>query len=409
MMTPSRWLLLGSLYITQYLGQGFFMIALVAILRSRGASLEKAGLVYLMGVCWMAKPLWAHHVDRIRFGRLGHYRGWLLAAQSGMVATLLVIGQLDVVRDFYVVLGFCLLLALLSATQDVAADALACLLLSPGQRGMGNAVQAAGGLLGNVIGGGVVLMAYPHVGWRACLLILAGGTALSLGQLLFFREPQRPVRSNVAEVGFRRLWRFWKEPGRGRWLLVLLLAPCGCGMGFGLITPMLTDGGWSMERIGLVTNVGGSLTGALAAALAGWAVQRLPRRTALIVISALQIVGVAALLPVAEMRVGVGATVACLTFFYLCPSLLMVIATTLIMDHASPESPATDFTLQYSVFHTTGYISAGASTVLAQHWGYPGAISAAVLLTMGLFLATLRLGNGRQALAPEAVSVFETD
>ncbi len=86
MMTTSRWLRPGSLSITQYLGQIFFMIALAAIRRRNGAPLEQAGLIYLMGLCWLAKPLWAHHVDRIRFGRLGHYRGWLLSATQDVAA-----------------------------------------------------------------------------------------------------------------------------------------------------------------------------------------------------------------------------------------------------------------------------------------------------------------------------------
>lgn len=406
MMTPSRWLLLGSLYVTQFLGQGFFMIALVAIMRRSGAPLEQIGLVYLMGLCWLAKPLWAHSVDRIRLGRLGHYRGWLLAAQAGMVATLVAIGQLDVVREFSAVLALCMVLALLSATQDVAADGLACLLLAPGQRGLGNAVQSAGGLVGNLLGGGAVLMAYPHVGWSGCLAILAVGTSLSLLQLLFFREPSGADRVTGETARLRRVWHFWREPGRKSWMLVLLLAPCGCGIGYGLITPMLTDGGWSMEGIGLVMNVGGSLVGVFAAALAGWGVRRLPRRTVLLVVLAFQAAGLAALFPVAEAGLGTAGTLVCLTVFYLSPPAVMVVATTMIMDRASSRSPATDYTLQYSLFHAAGYACAGVSTVLAQYWGYPGATFVGVLVALVALLAALRLGRGpAPALSREAVVV----
>lgn len=45
MMPPSRRVLLGSLDVTQYLGQGFFMLALAAIMRRSGAPLEQIGLV----------------------------------------------------------------------------------------------------------------------------------------------------------------------------------------------------------------------------------------------------------------------------------------------------------------------------------------------------------------------------
>jgi len=45
----ATWWLLASLYTTQYLGLGFFMVALVAILRERGVPLEQLGMVYLLG------------------------------------------------------------------------------------------------------------------------------------------------------------------------------------------------------------------------------------------------------------------------------------------------------------------------------------------------------------------------
>ncbi len=65
----STWLLLVSLYITQNLGLGFFWIALVAIMRQQGFPLERLGVIYLLGLFWVIKFLWAPLIDRIGFGR----------------------------------------------------------------------------------------------------------------------------------------------------------------------------------------------------------------------------------------------------------------------------------------------------------------------------------------------------
>ena len=50
-MQPDRaWRLLASLYSTQFLGLMFFVVAMAAILRERGASLDTIGLVYLLSL-----------------------------------------------------------------------------------------------------------------------------------------------------------------------------------------------------------------------------------------------------------------------------------------------------------------------------------------------------------------------
>lgn len=92
---------------------------------------------------WVAKFLWAPLVDRIGFASGGHFKGWILVMPSGMVAVLLLTGVFDPVRDFTVVYALYLLLALLSATQDIVIDGLACHLLPRERRGMGNRFQIA--------------------------------------------------------------------------------------------------------------------------------------------------------------------------------------------------------------------------------------------------------------------------
>lgn len=218
----STWALLASLYVTQYLGVSFFIVALVAIMREQGASLERISLIYLLGMFAACKFLWAPIIDRFRLSRrCGHYQGWLILTQTGLAAGLVVIGMLDVGANFTLLYALCLLVTLCCATQDIAVDGLACRLLTPDERGIGNGLQTAGGLLSYLIGGGLVLILYPHIGWRACLWLLAAGTALSLIQLPFFREPAWPG----AQLPGRQMLRFitfWRRERAGGWLVVLL-------------------------------------------------------------------------------------------------------------------------------------------------------------------------------------------
>lgn len=387
-MTRQAWLLLASLYTTQYLGLGFFVVALAAILRDRGAPLETVGLAYMLGLVWPLKALWAPWVDSVRFGRLGHYRGWLLATQATLVGLLLAIGPFDVMADFPIVYGLCLAVAITSATQDIAVDGLACRMLAPAERGMGNGLQIAGGLLGNLLGGGAVLMAYPLIGWSGAMMALAGGTAVSFVQLLLFREPQRAARTARAPLVFGRFLTFWRRPGTERLILILLLFPAGSAMAYAVITPALVDAGWPLERIGLVVNIFGSLAGLGAAMATGWGLGRIDRRAALLAGALLQAGGALAVLLVVgnagAILAGLGAV---LFFIGYNPAATML--ATLMMDRAGPDSPATDYTFQFSITQiaTMGMMTLASS--LAGMIGYAGVVLLAVAASLAAAMASL--------------------
>lgn len=388
-MTPFRWALLGSLYVTQFLALGFFLIALVAILRQEGAPLEQLGMIYLLGLVWVAKALWAPLVDRLHFGVLGHYRGWLALTQTALVVCLLVAGQFDVMTDFEVVFVLSLIVSLLSATQDVAADGLACRLLSPANRGVGNGVQMAGGLAGNIIGGGGVLMLYPTIGWEGSMVLLAAGVALPLTLILWFREPSWAADSRDVPderrggVSFGQLWRFWQRPGGRHWLAILLVFPIAISMAYALITPILVDADWPLERIGFALNVVGSAVGMLTALAAGWVIRWIGRRAALVGAALVQAVGLLLLLLPASGATGVASVIITVCAVFLPYGAVATVVMTLMMDKAAVSaSPATDFTVQYSVYSLVGFSAGAIGLSLAAQLGY----QAVIVLAAGIAL-----------------------
>ncbi len=384
-MSGGAWLLLASLYSTQYLGLMFFVIALVAILRSQGAGMDMIGLIYMLGLVWPLKLLWAPLIDRTGWGRLGRYRGWLLLTQGGLVVVLLLIGRFDPTADFATVYALCFLVALLASTQDIAVDGLACRLLPASRRGLGNGLQVAGGLVGNLIGGGLMLMVYPHIGWTGCMIALAAATSVSFVQLLWFAEPVWLTDVVTARRLYRRFAGFWSQPGSGYWLALLLLVPIGSSMAYAVITPLLVDAGWSFGRIGFTVNVIGSIVGLLSALATGWAIGRTRRRNALVGAGAIQIVGVVSVMALVLGFGGdVGAGLATALFF-VCYNPLATVMATLMMDRASPDSPATDYTLQFSINQFVAIGTMTFSAMLAASFGYLGALwfaAAAALIAM---------------------------
>ncbi|WP_320042651.1 MFS transporter [uncultured Desulfobacter sp.] len=253
------------------------------------------GGVYLLGVFWVLKFLWAPLVDR-----LGTCHDWILVTQSGM----------------------------------------------------GNGIQAAGGLLGHLIGGGVVLLLYPSIGWQGCMSLLAICTAGSLVTVFLFKSAAVAIPSCNCSRGvtLRRRLRFWKTPGHGNWLVMLLLYPLGNCLGYSLMTPWLVDAGWSMDRVGMLMSIAGSLIGVPASLATGWLIRRAGRRSVMIGTCIAQLAGLGALL--APMGAWVHETGTCIAYglFFISLSPVTVILSTLMMDYASRESPATDYALQFGLF-----------------------------------------------------------
>lgn len=395
------WILLSGLYITQRLGLGFIWISGVAILRSLGLPMAYLGGVYLLGIFWVLKFLWAPLVDS-----LGTYRDWILITQSGMVLTLITMGFMDVSRHFYIVFCLCALLAFLSATQDIATDGLALRLLLPEARGMGNGIQTAGGLFGYLIGGGVVLIAYPRIGWQGCMSLLAVCTAGSLVTVFLFQSTAMAIPScnRTGGVTLRRCLRFWQTPGHGNWLVMLSLYPLGSGLGYALMTPWLVDTGWSMDRVAMLMSIAGSLIGVLTSLATGWLINRTGRRPVMIGTCIGQLAGLAALL--APMSAWVHDTGTCIAYglFFISLSPITVILSTLMMDYASQESPATDYALQFGLFSLMMVAISALGTALAGFIGYQRVVMLALAISMLALVKLLRfapLKNKKDIVSPQ--------
>ncbi|WP_372017559.1 MFS transporter [Tistrella mobilis] len=378
-------LLLLSLYTTQTLALMFFVAALIAILAEAGADMDRLTLVYMLGLVWPAKLLWAPLVDRVRFGPAGHYRVWAIVMQTVMVLVLAVMAGFDPMEDFDTVYALCLVLALASATQDVAVDGLACRLLPEGARGSGNALQISGGLLGTMAGAGGVLALYPHLGWAGAMAVLGVVTATSLVQLLAFREPGTAVAVIAPPPLCARLAGL-RRPGVLGWTALLLVWPAGSGMAYALIMPALVAAGWSLERIGLAVNVAGPAAGILGALAAGRIAGRIGRRPALIAAALAQLAGIAVIaVPVLGLMPESGggwlpAVAVCLYFLFYNPG--ATVMAMVMMDRTSTARPATDYSLQSTLHAAVGMGAISLGSAIAAAGGAGVTIQAAALAGM---------------------------
>ena len=374
-LTFSHIALLFSLYTTQYIGLAFFTEAFIGILRQNGVSLESLGLVYMLGLFWVVRFLWAPFVDSISFGKkLGHYRGWIIIFQSFMAILLIVISLFDILNNLTIVITLTVFFAFFSASQDIALDALVFKTVSLKHRATANGLKSGGGMLGMILGGGVGLILYEHFGWNTTLLLLSLMTGIALVQVIFYKEPTKERSNDELKINFKQYFHFWKAGKRKRWLFFLIVYPITISSAFGLLMPMLVDLGWELDKIGFYVHIIGYGIGVLASFGASIVINYLGKRRVLVLAAIGQIVGILLLLFLANGYDNTFVVMFVVGFIFSFYTPSSVVMTTLMMDESSPKTPATQFAIQHSVAMFSGIFFAGISVSLAGIIGYSNVI-----------------------------------
>jgi len=388
-ITKQHLALLFSLYTTQFLGLGFFLEALIAILRQNGTSLENLGVIYMLGLFWVFKFLWAPFIDKIEFKKIGHYRGWIIIFQSLMVITIFITSYFDVLKELNILIILMLFFAFFSASQNVALDALVFKTVSQKNRATANALKAAGGLIGMILGGGCGLILYSYVGWEYTMNIVAMLTAISLIQILFYKEPKIKREKPENKVDFKQYLYFWKGSKKKQWLLLIFVYPITISSAYALITPILVDLGWSLAKIGLIVHIIGYGMGVVASFAASWLINKYGRKNILLVAAIGQIIGALSLLILLSGYSNSFAVMFIVGFIFIFYTPSQVVMTTLMMDQSSSKSPAAQFAIQHSFYMFSGIFFSGMSISFSGVFGYSTVIiTCSIIGLLAVYMAS---------------------
>ena len=176
--------------------------ALQAWLAVDGVNIATIGFFGLVGVPYTFKFLWAPLMDRFEPPWLGRRRGWLVLTQGGLALTLFIMSGLSPSGQPLLFAQWAVLLAFLSASQDVVVDAYRADVLSDkAEHGLGASLHVFGYRLAMIVSGGIALIwadqwqSWPRV--YALMGTLMGATAaLSLFLLPPVRGESKPLDSH---------------------------------------------------------------------------------------------------------------------------------------------------------------------------------------------------------------------
>jgi MFS family permease len=388
--------LLGSLYISQYIPMMFIMMGLPVFLREQGFSLEQIGLLSVVALPIALKFLWSPLIDRYSYRPWGHYRFWIICFQLLAVVVTLGMAFLEWRSHFEILFGLSLLLCTLCTSQDIATDALAIRILDPEERGLGNGIQKAGTYLGAIIGSGGVLILLNMIGWRSTQFLVAAITLVMLLPIFFFKESQHDVarlpNPKISQI-YAPTVSFFRRRGMGLWSLIVILYIFGTSMIWGMLRPFLVDLGLSMTDIGLMIGIVAFSAGIPAALATGLIVKPLGRKKALIYVGLFQAAALSTyLLPTfgwKSLPILYAASIVAQMGMCAAETVICVIA----MDKSRRAFPGTDYAVQNSLMYFSGILAMVVSGFIAQKIGYQGLFLlsiASILATVGLIAKRYR-------------------
>jgi MFS transporter, PAT family, beta-lactamase induction signal transducer AmpG len=410
-VAPGGWRLFGLLsvlYFAQGLPSGLIAKALPPLLREQGVSLSVIGFTSVLALPWALKFAWAPFVDRY-----GSRKRWLLVLNCATMALMLLVAAHEFaawVDQLPLLLAVLFCMNLVSATQDIATDGYAVSTLKPEWRGLGNSIQVVGYKIGMVVGSGALLWLVARFSWQTSYASLACLMLLAIVPVAFMHDPPAPARQAATHTdwqglpGYVRLFReFVARPGIGWWLVTVALYKFGDSLGSRMTGPLLTDSGYSLADIGVITGSAGATAGILGAFFGGATLLRLGHAQALLGFGVLQALGLAAYLMVASEQQDLYSLAAIVYFEQFADGLSTVALFTIMMDRCRAHSPGTDYSLQASLQVLVTGIAALCGGLYTERFGYAAVFATAAGLTLlALVPATLSFRSGGGRTLPEA-------
>ena len=240
-------------------------------LTMNGINLTTIGFLSLAGLPYSLKFLWAPLLDRYAFPGIGRRKGWLLASQ--ILLTLAIAGM--TFQDPKVTLQWlavnAVVIAFLSATQDITADAYRVDTLETDEATAGAGVFVSFYRVALIVTGSFAFLLAAATSWQTTHVILAASMiaiailTTRVPEPAQIRPPETlrdaviiPFSEFIARLGVRRaVWM----------LLFVVLFRLGDAMLSNMATPFLVKTGFTLNDIGLIqggVGLGATLVGAIA-------------------------------------------------------------------------------------------------------------------------------------------------
>jgi PAT family beta-lactamase induction signal transducer AmpG len=347
--------------------------ALQAWLKDLHVSNTEIGMLSYVALPYLLKFLWAPLLDRYPLPFLGRRRGWILAFQLLLAATIAVLALQDPTQTLLGITICATAIVFFSASQDIVIDAYRADVSEPAERGLAAASANLGYRAASWIAFAIALVIADHWGWPPALLVVAATMAafavatVRAPEPIYRTPPPRSLRESIVEP----LRELAGSRGALALLGLIMIFKLGDAFAVKLFTPFLMDIGFSKTEIGLVAKAVFTSSSILGAVLGGIWMVRLGLFSSMLVFGILQAVSNLAYYVLAVTGKSFAVMIAAVAIENVTHAMGNVAVVALIMALCDVRFSAFQYALLSVLVQLPRYGLGGPAGWVADHGGWP--------------------------------------
>jgi MFS transporter, PAT family, beta-lactamase induction signal transducer AmpG len=395
---------------------------LSAWLATAGVRRAAIGTFALVGIPYAFKFLWAPLMDRVPPPLpLGRRRGWGITVQILLIGAILALGLCHPKHNLPLMAGLAVVVAFLSASQDIVIDAWRVESLSGDQQAPGAAMLQSGYRIGMLVAGAGGLFIAAYAGWFATYATMAA--LVSIGMLVFLLSPEPTVSaeaSHAAGLGLHTIrdafatavigpFRdFMQRPLWPAILIAIFVYKLGEAMAGVMSTPLYISLGFSLPEIAAASKVFGFFSVVAGALIGGVVTTRFGIRRSLIVCGILQCVGNLFFVLQAVGGHRIGYLALCVTAENLTGAMAGTALITYLSSLCSPAYTATQFALLSSLASLSRTVVASSGGLLSEKIGWVRFFLLTSIVSLPAILLIMWIGPRDEFWGSQAKVVVES-
>ncbi|MCW8086483.1 AmpG family muropeptide MFS transporter [Sabulicella glaciei] len=257
-----------------------------------GVSLAAIGFTALIGLSYSLKFLWAPVLDHATpplMARLGRRRGWMASIQPPLMLAIVALGFTDPISAPAVTAAVAVLVAFLSASQDIVVDAYRIEILEEEEQGYGFACYVWGYRFALLAANAGALALVALIGWSGAFAYCAALVGIGFIAVLLAPEPDAPPRERMSwsrRIQVAVVNPFRDFMGRRWWFAILLfvaLFKLGEALAGIMTAPFYRELGFTRGEVAAVGSVFGLVATLAGVVTGGWFVRRIGTGRALVI------------------------------------------------------------------------------------------------------------------------------
>jgi PAT family beta-lactamase induction signal transducer AmpG len=332
-----------------------------------GVNLKTVGLFALVSLPYSFKFLWAPLLDRFHLPFMGRRRGWVALTQLGLALAIWCASSIDPRSMPAAMAASALLVAFLSASQDIVSDAYRTDVLPPEERASGTSTFVLGYRIAMLVSGAGALALSDYLPWPTVFKIMA---VLMLPMVLItWRAPEpeavRPPRT-IADAFIKPFLDFFARRGALPGIGFVMLYKLGDYVASGMIQPFLIKTGFSGTEIAAWFKLVGFGAMTVGVLLGGGMVSKLGVRKALLLFGILASATNSGYLALSIVGKNHALLAAAIGIHNLCSGMAEAAFMTFLMALCNKSFSATQFALLSSASTVVGRtLGAGSGYLIA--------------------------------------------